>query len=131
MSTKINEEIYLTGLSPRELVVAFRHRALILFKLMLLEKRLIFFGSAAGLGRIVLTLVSLFPGLLEKGLYGASGEMGNGANGAELDENVNEKNGSIDIDNEDAISHKSIRSGKLALLNVAIYYCNIQFPMTP
>ena len=82
---------------------------------MLLEKRLIFFGSAAGLGRIVLTLVSLFPGLLEKGLYGASGEMGNGANCAELDENVNEKNGSIDIDNEDAISHKSIRSGKSAL----------------
>ena len=42
VSSNINEEIYLTGLSPRELVVAFRHRALILFKLMLLEKRSVF-----------------------------------------------------------------------------------------
>ena len=68
--------------------------------------RLIFFGSAAGLGRIVLTLVSLFPSLLEKGLYMASGEISN-----DLDENVNEKNTQVNIDNEDAISHKSIRSG--------------------
>ena len=35
----INDEIYLTGLSPRELILSFRHRTLILFKLMMLERR--------------------------------------------------------------------------------------------
>ena len=61
------------------------------------------------MGRIVLTLVSLFPSLLEKGLYMASGEISN-----DLDENVNEKNTQVNIDNEDAIGHKSIRSGKFS-----------------
>lgn len=107
VGTNINEEIYLTGLSPRDLILSFRHRTLILFKLLLIEKRLIFFGSAAGLGAIVLTLVSLFPKLLENGLYYASGEEPK----LEKDENVNDErqNESI-IDNDDAISHKSIRS---------------------
>jgi len=41
----INEEIYLTGLSARELVISFRHRTLILFKLILLEKRKMGFMS--------------------------------------------------------------------------------------
>ena len=70
--------------------------------------RLIFFGTSAGLGAIVLTLVSLFPKLLEKGLYYATGGK------LEKDENVNDErqNESDLIDNEDAISHKSIRSGK-------------------
>ena len=69
---------------------------------------MIFFGTSAGLGAIVLTLVSLFPKLLEKGLYYATGGK------LEKDENVNDErqNESDLIDNEDAISHKSIRSGK-------------------
>ena len=39
VGVNINEEIYLTGLSARDLVISFRHRTLILFKLILLEKR--------------------------------------------------------------------------------------------
>ena len=39
VGTRINEEIYLTGLSPRDLILSFRHRTLILFKLLLIEKR--------------------------------------------------------------------------------------------
>ena len=74
--------------------------------------RLIFFGSEAGLGSIVLTLVSLFPRLLEQGLYFASGQPE--PETTVLDENVNDCKPEtlIDINNEDAISHKSIRSGQ-------------------
>jgi len=42
---------------------------LLLFKLLLLEKRNIFFGDADGIGNTILSLVSLFPNMIEEGLY--------------------------------------------------------------
>ena len=48
----------------------------------------------------------------------ASGELSD-----DLDENVNEK-GQVNIDNEDAISHKSIRSGNLIISEVFRQYLN-------
>ena len=48
VGTRINEEIYLTGLSPRDLILSFRHRTLILFKLLLIEKRYSVILATAG-----------------------------------------------------------------------------------
>ena len=47
----------------------FKQRALVLFKLMLLERKVLFFKSPVeALSSHILTLLSLFPGLLEAGL---------------------------------------------------------------
>lgn len=62
------------GLSVRDLVFQFRHKVLILFKLLLLERKVLFFKSPVeDLCCSILTLCSLVPGMLEKGLKEAAG----------------------------------------------------------
>ncbi|KAM9774843.1 late secretory pathway protein AVL9 homolog [Syngnathus typhle] len=61
------------GLSPRDLILHFRHKVLILFKLILLEKKVLFYVSPVS--RLVGTLMavlSLFPGMMEHGLVDSS-----------------------------------------------------------
>lgn len=60
---------FFTGLSAVELVTRFRHKVLLLFKLMLLENKVLFFYSPVRpLCSTILTLLSLHPGLIENGL---------------------------------------------------------------
>lgn len=60
-------EIFL-GLSPRDLILLFSHKIIILFKLILLEKKVLFHKSPVkDLCTSILTLLSLFPGMLEQG----------------------------------------------------------------
>lgn len=57
------------SLSPREAVVRFKHKLMVLFKLLLLERRVLFFGSPVEvLGTTLLSVLSLYPGMLEFGL---------------------------------------------------------------
>nr|CAI5868837.1 unnamed protein product [Callosobruchus analis] len=57
------------GLSAKEFILQWKHKALQLFKLLLLEKRVMFFKSPVHpLCSTILTLVSLFPELIEHGL---------------------------------------------------------------
>ncbi|XP_044263498.1 late secretory pathway protein AVL9 homolog [Tribolium madens] len=57
------------GLSAREFVLHWRHKAILLFKLLLLERRLIFYKSPVHpLCSTILTLASLFPEMIEKGM---------------------------------------------------------------
>ncbi|KAL1495065.1 hypothetical protein ABEB36_010542 [Hypothenemus hampei] len=57
------------GLSTRDLILHWKHKAVLLFKLLLLEKRVIFYKSPVlPLCTTILTLVSLFPEMIEKGL---------------------------------------------------------------
>ncbi|XP_047988814.1 late secretory pathway protein AVL9 homolog isoform X2 [Leguminivora glycinivorella] len=59
----------LEGLSVLRLVESWRHKALLLFKLLLLRRRVLVYGSPAGpLSAALLTLVSLLPRCLEHGL---------------------------------------------------------------
>ncbi|KAK6165935.1 hypothetical protein SNE40_022741 [Patella caerulea] len=61
-------QVYL-GLSPREIVLQFKHKIVLLFKLILLERRVLFYGAPVEtLGGLILTLLSLFPGMVEYGL---------------------------------------------------------------
>ncbi|XP_069317445.1 late secretory pathway protein AVL9 homolog isoform X2 [Eulemur rufifrons] len=61
-------QVYL-GLSPRDLVLHFRHKVLILFKLILLEKKVLFYISPVNkLVGALMTVLSLFPGMIEHGL---------------------------------------------------------------
>ncbi|KAJ8279929.1 hypothetical protein COCON_G00069950 [Conger conger] len=65
-------QVYL-GLSPRDLILHFRHKVLILFKLILLEKKVLFY--VAPVNRLVgtlMTVLSLFPGMIEHGLADSS-----------------------------------------------------------
>ncbi|KFZ53142.1 Late secretory pathway protein AVL9, partial [Podiceps cristatus] len=71
-------QIYL-GLSPRDLVLHFRHKVLILFKLILLEKKVLFYISPVN--RLVGALMTVdadthacypFPGMIEHGLTDSS-----------------------------------------------------------
>ncbi|CAN2389622.1 cell migration [Pristimantis euphronides] len=65
-------QLYL-GLSPRDLVLQFRHKVLILFKLILLEKKVLFYVSPVNrLVGALMTALSLFPGMIEHGLTDCS-----------------------------------------------------------
>lgn len=65
-------QVYL-GLSPRDLVLHFRHKVLILFKLILLEKKVLFYISPVNkLVGALMTVLSLFPGMIEHGLNDCS-----------------------------------------------------------
>ncbi|KAJ8722651.1 hypothetical protein PYW07_003831 [Mythimna separata] len=61
------------GLSVQRLVENWRHKALLLFKLMLLRRKVLIYGAPAGpLSTALLTLVSLLPHCLESGLLRAA-----------------------------------------------------------
>ncbi|XP_056155151.1 late secretory pathway protein AVL9 homolog [Lampris incognitus] len=71
-STLEGSQVYL-GLSPRDLILHFRHKVLILFKLVLLEKRVLFYVSPVNrLVGALMTVLSLFPGMIEHGLVESS-----------------------------------------------------------
>ncbi|PAV83047.1 hypothetical protein WR25_02581 [Diploscapter pachys] len=56
-------------ISVQDFFLRFRHKALLLFKLILLEKKILFYISPAQfLGDTMVSLVSLYPKLLEEGL---------------------------------------------------------------
>ncbi|XP_054933477.1 late secretory pathway protein AVL9 homolog isoform X2 [Dermacentor andersoni] len=57
------------GLSSRDLILHFKHKAVLLFKLLLLERKVLFYKTPVkDLCSTILTLCSLFPGMLEQGL---------------------------------------------------------------
>ncbi|XP_035689157.1 late secretory pathway protein AVL9 homolog isoform X1 [Branchiostoma floridae] len=57
------------GLSARDLVLRFKHKLLVIFKLLLLERRVLFYSSPVGrLSTTLLSLLSLFPGVIQQGL---------------------------------------------------------------
>ncbi|CAK1545286.1 unnamed protein product [Leptosia nina] len=59
----------LEGLSVQKLVDNWRHKALLLFKLLLLGRKVVIYGSPAGqLSKALLTVISLIPRCLEYGL---------------------------------------------------------------
>ncbi|XP_028047166.1 late secretory pathway protein AVL9 homolog isoform X2 [Monomorium pharaonis] len=61
------------GLSARDFILQFRHKVLLLFKLLLLEKRVVFYQSPVQpLCATILTLLSLFPDMIEHGLQQAA-----------------------------------------------------------
>ncbi|CAG9861818.1 unnamed protein product [Phyllotreta striolata] len=61
------------GLSARDFILHWKHKAVLLFKLMLLEKRVIFYKSPVHpLCSTILTLVSLFPDMIENGLHNSA-----------------------------------------------------------
>ncbi|KAI5637932.1 transport protein avl9 domain-containing protein [Phthorimaea operculella] len=63
----------LEGLSVQKLVENWRHKALLLFKLLLLRRKVLIYGVQAGsLSSALLTLVSLLPRCLEHGLTKAA-----------------------------------------------------------
>ncbi|CAB0004507.1 unnamed protein product [Nesidiocoris tenuis] len=66
---KIENCWFFYGLSARELILALRHKVLLLYKLLLLEKKVLFFQSPVHpLCSSILSLLSLHPGMIEKGL---------------------------------------------------------------
>ncbi|XP_019110057.2 late secretory pathway protein AVL9 homolog [Larimichthys crocea] len=71
-STLEGSQVYL-GLSPRDLILHFRHKILILFKLILLEKKVMFYVAPVNkLVGALMTVLSLFPGMIEHGLVDSS-----------------------------------------------------------
>ena len=67
-----SSELFL-GLTPRQLVVTFHHKIVVLFKLLLLERKVLFYKSPVKeLCVSILSLCSLMPGLIQKGLTSCS-----------------------------------------------------------
>ncbi|XP_020609243.1 late secretory pathway protein AVL9 homolog isoform X1 [Orbicella faveolata] len=70
---ELEDSLLFVGLSVVELVRKFQHRILVLFKLLLLEKKVIFHGFPVGsLCMELLSLVSLFPKMIQNGLVYAA-----------------------------------------------------------
>lgn len=67
-----SSELYV-GLSPKQLVINFSHKILLLFKLLLLERKILFYKTPVrDLCIAILSLCSLIPGMIEKGLNHSS-----------------------------------------------------------
>lgn len=67
-----SQQIFL-GMSTRDLVVHFKHKVVLLFKLVLLEQKVLVFKTPVKyLCSTILSLLSLFPGLIECGLTEAA-----------------------------------------------------------
>uniref|UniRef100_UPI00358EEB13 late secretory pathway protein AVL9 homolog isoform X1 n=1 Tax=Myxine glutinosa TaxID=7769 RepID=UPI00358EEB13 len=67
--THLNPSFMYVGLSARKLLLHFGHMTLMLFKLVLLEKRVLFFLTPVhSLVGTIMALLSLFPGMIEHGL---------------------------------------------------------------
>lgn len=65
-----NKFVLFLGLSARDFILQWRHKAVLLFKLLLLEKRIVFYKSPVHpLCSTILTLLSLHPGMIETGLH--------------------------------------------------------------
>ncbi|XP_071156879.1 late secretory pathway protein AVL9 homolog isoform X1 [Mytilus edulis] len=61
------------GMSVRDVVVEFKHKIVVLFKLILLERRVLFSGTPVErLCNSLLSVLSLFPGMIEYGLEEAA-----------------------------------------------------------
>ncbi|XP_018321240.1 late secretory pathway protein AVL9 homolog isoform X2 [Agrilus planipennis] len=68
MHNDLNLQIFV-GLSARDFILHWKHKALLLFKLLLLERKVVFFRSPVqSLCSTILTLLSLHPLMIEKGL---------------------------------------------------------------
>ncbi|XP_047136439.1 late secretory pathway protein AVL9 homolog isoform X1 [Hydra vulgaris] len=68
-SVKLDDSIYMMGLTLQDVVMNFRQKLLVLLKLLLLEKKIVFWGTPVkSVCKFVLSIVTLFPGLLQKGL---------------------------------------------------------------
>nr|CAD7458073.1 unnamed protein product [Timema tahoe] len=66
--SQLSPQLYV-GLSARDFILQFRHKALLLFKLILLERRLVFYRSPVHpLCVTILSLLSLHPGMIDHGL---------------------------------------------------------------
>lgn len=69
LTSSIVETQLFFGLSPHDLILQYRHKVLILFKLLLLERKVLFYGTPVKtLSTGIMTLLSLFPGMLECGM---------------------------------------------------------------
>lgn len=65
------------GLSSRDLILHFKHKAVLLFKLFLLERKVLFYKTPVkDLCSTILTLCSLFPGMMESGLEESASTVG-------------------------------------------------------
>ncbi|XP_023228164.1 late secretory pathway protein AVL9 homolog [Centruroides sculpturatus] len=73
------------GLSVRDVVLNFKHKAVLLFKLFLLERKVLFSKSPVkDLCAVILSICSLFPGMIEKGLIEAAANITNKHYSSEL-----------------------------------------------
>ncbi|KAG9511204.1 Late secretory pathway protein AVL9-like protein [Fragariocoptes setiger] len=73
-SDSIKDSTIFLGLSARALVSQFAYNLLVIFKAILLEKKILFYGSPVrDLCNTIMTVCSLFPGLLESGGLDYSG----------------------------------------------------------
>ena len=76
------------GFSPQSLFAVFNHKVLILFKLILLEKRVLFYATPVNkLVKNFMSLLSLFPDLVEKGLTYACTTLQNSSKNLKAREN--------------------------------------------
>lgn len=97
------------GLSIRDVVLNFKHKAVLLFKLLLLERKVLFSKSPVkDLCAVILSICSLYPGMIEKGLTEAAANIANKQYSSELrmsnehdylEVHVMENNNDIELNN--------------------------------
>ncbi|KJE92571.1 hypothetical protein CAOG_03513 [Capsaspora owczarzaki ATCC 30864] len=87
LASKMDESSLFIDLSCRSLVLSFKHRLLMLYKALLLERKIIFAGPTLEASCFSqLALLSLMPGLVESGLF-ACAKLGFGVSDSEHESN--------------------------------------------
>lgn len=72
-SIKLDNSLFHLGLELRDIVLNFKQKVLMIFKLLLLEKKVVFWGNPVkDVCKFVLSIITLFPGLIHKGLLHSS-----------------------------------------------------------
>lgn len=118
------------GMTVRDIVLQFKHKIVLLFKLIMLERRVLFTGTPVEkLCNFILSILSLFPGMIEHGLI-ESANYG-------IHKHISQKMkmtsmGSLGSDSEDFMEIRySDGSSPELHLHCNIAKCNSQEPESP
>lgn len=118
------------GMTVRDIVLQFKHKIVLLFKLIMLERRVLFTGTPVEkLCNFILSILSLYPGMIEHGLI----ESANYGIHKHISQNMKTTSlGSLGSDTEDfmEIRYSDANSPELRL-HCNIARCNSQEPQSP
>ncbi|KAK6100737.1 Transport protein Avl9 family protein [Brugia pahangi] len=115
-----DEQAAVMDISVQSLVTTFRHRVLVLFKLLLLEKKVVFYISPVfQLSQLMVALTSLFPRLVEEGLFHAAAYNPNSQKCSVENKTIDENEIVLEM-GEDILGSKVLEFGNDVMVSVNI-----------
>ncbi|VDN07012.1 unnamed protein product [Thelazia callipaeda] len=112
-SSRFGDRKEIADISVQSLVTTFKHRVLVLFKLLLLEKKVVFYISPVfQLSQLMVALISLFPRLVEKGLFHAASYNRSSVNLSTEDKRFHRQEIEMEMGNDTLKVESAVEDGK-------------------